>query len=249
MKLKDFFSDNPKIAIAFSGGVDSSYLLYVAKKYATEVRAYYIKTPFQPKFELDDAILLASQLNVTIKIINLNILLEERITSNPKNRCYYCKKLMFTEIITAAKKDGFSILLDGTNASDDVKDRPGMAALHELAVLSPLRLCGLTKDEIRNQSKAAGLFTWNKPAYACLATRIQTGQKITEQLLSRTENAENYLSSLGFTDFRIRTFHDCAQIQIRESQLNLLIKDRNEILETLGTEYKAVLLDLEVRNE
>ena len=139
------------------------------------------------------------------------------------------------------------MLLDGTNASDDAKDRPGMRALAELSVLSPLRQCGLTKEEIRQRSKEAGLFTWDKPAYACLATRILTGEEITVKKLAAVEEAEDWMASLGFTDFRVRTSGGQARLQIRESQWPLLWEHRAEILEKLKENYRTVSLDLEVR--
>ncbi len=249
MNLKEFFVEHPKVAIAFSGGVDSAYLLFAAKQYANEVKAYYVKSAFQPQFELNDALRLAQEIGVEMEIIELDVLSDEMIVSNPSNRCYFCKKQIFTAIILQAEKDGFHTLLDGTNASDDADDRPGMVALRELSVLSPLRLCGLTKAEIRNLSREANLFSWNKPAYACLATRIPTGQKIDEYRLQRTETAENHLSTLGFIDFRVRTDGDTAKIQIAESKIPLLIQKRKEIVQKLATEYKSVCFDLEVRDE
>lgn len=249
MKLSEFFEDHTQVAVAFSGGVDSAYLLYAAKKYAKEVQAYYVKSAFQPQFELEDAMRLASELEVKMKVIPLDILSEEIVVSNPKNRCYYCKKQIFSLIMSQAENDGFSVLLDGTNASDEEKERPGMVALQELFVLSPLRLCGLTKSKIRILSKEANLFTWNKPSYACLATRIPTGQWIEERLLLRTERAENYLSALGFVNFRVRTVGENAKIQVMEKQLPLLIKHRKEIQKQLAAEYQSVFFDLEVRDE
>ena len=146
-----------------------------------------------------------------------------------------------------AKKDGFPLVIDGTNASDDVNDRPGMQALGELGVRSPLRECGLTKPEIRKLSKAVGLFTHDKPAYACLATRIPTGTAITAELLEKTEKSEAFLMGLGFSDFRIRLLGDAARIQVKEKQIPLLIKHRQAIITELKKHYSAVLLDLEVR--
>ena len=137
------------------------------------------------------------------------------------------------------------MLLDGTNASDDAGDRPGMRALKELSVRSPLRICGLTKAEIRRRSREAGLFTWDKPAYACLATRIPTGTEIKADKLSRTEAAEQALFSLGFRDFRIRLRGGAAVIQ---AQLPKVLENRSRILEELRRYYHAVLLDLEVRD-
>lgn len=249
MNLSDFFQENSKIALAFSGGVDSAYLLYAAKAYGADTTAYYVKTAFQPQFEYEDACRLADELGMPMKTIELNVLADVEVSSNLKNRCYYCKRKIFTAILSAAKDDGYTVVMDGTNASDDVNDRPGMKALTELSVRSPLRECGLTKEMIRSLSKEAGLFTWDKPAYACLATRISTGTEITEDLLLRTEMSENYLRTLGFTDFRIRLMNDAARLQLKESQFDLLFKRRCEIYDTLHRYYSAVLLDLEVRDE
>lgn len=246
--MEEFFKRNPKVAVAFSGGVDSAYLLYVAQKYAKDVCAYYVKTQFQPKFELEDAVRLSKQLGAKLNILSLNILTVPNVCENPPERCYYCKKAIFGAIMEAAAADGYTVLLDGTNASDDVKDRPGMRALKELSVLSPLRECGLTKTQIRALSKEANLFTWDKPAYACLATRIPTGETITEKKLCDTEKAEEYLFSLGFTDFRVRSQDGHARLQIPEKQLERLLKYRKDILVKLKEYYKTVSLDLEVRS-
>lgn len=246
--MEEFFKRNPKVAVAFSGGVDSAYLLYVAQKYAKDVCAYYVKTQFQPKFELEDAVRLSKQLGAKLNILLLNILTVPNVCENPPERCYYCKKAIFGAIMEAAAADGYTVLLDGTNASDDVKDRPGMRALKELSVLSPLRECGLTKTQIRALSKEANLFTWDKSAYACLATRIPTGETITEKKLCDTEKAEEYLFSLGFTDFRVRSQDGHARLQIPEKQLERLLKYRKDILVKLKEYYKTVSLDLEVRS-
>lgn len=247
MDLQEFFAANPEVGIAFSGGVDSSYLLYAALKYAKRVRAYYVKSQFQPEFELRDAVKLAEELGADMRILNVDVLLVPGVKENPPDRCYYCKIGIFTTIMSAAAEDGFTVLLDGTNASDDAGDRPGMKALRELSVRSPLREAGLTKQEIRNLSKEAGLFTWDKPAYACLATRIASGEEITGQKLAATEEAEDYLFSLGFTDFRVRSADGHARLQLPESQTELLLAHRGEILEKLGRYYKSVSLDLAVR--
>lgn len=247
MELSEYFAQTPEAALAFSGGVDSAYLLYAAQRYGARVRAYYVKSAFQPQFELDDALKLAGQLSADMKIIEADVLASETITANPPDRCYYCKKIIFETIAKAAREDGFSALLDGTNASDEEGDRPGMRALRELSVQSPLRICGLTKDEIRNRSREAGLFTWDKPAYACLATRIPAGEAITARKLAATEKAENYLFALGFTAFRVRMMGDIARLQFPESQIGRVIEKREAILRELKKYYTAVLLDLQVR--
>ena len=247
MTLTQFWQANPKAAIAFSGGVDSAYLLYSAVQSGAEVKAYYAKTAFQPAFELEDAKKLARQLGVEMEILSMDILSVPQVAENPKNRCYYCKTALFSAMTAAAKRDGFPLILDGTNASDEVSDRPGMQALRELCVRSPLRECGLTKQEIRRLSKEAGLFTHDKPAYACLATRIPTGVAITPETLSRTEDAEGYLHSLGLRDFRVRTLGDIARIQVTEPDLDTVLRNRSAILAHLKELYSGVTLDLEVR--
>ncbi len=249
MELRDFFRQNSKVALAFSGGVDSAYLLYAAKSCGAWVKAYYVKTPFQPRFEYEDALRLARALGLDMKTITLDVLSCSAVAENPKDRCYYCKRMIFSAILDAAKEEGIPLVIDGTNASDDAADRPGMRALRELGVRSPLRECGLTKNEIRRLSFHAGLFTHDKPAYACLATRIPTGEQITMDKLERTERGEEYLKDLGFSDFRIRLMGTAARLQIRENQLPLLLQHRAALLETLKKDYTAVLLDLEVRHE
>lgn len=247
MNLTDFFTQNPKAALAFSGGVDSAYLLYAAKKAGADVRAYYVRSAFQPQFELEDARRLADALQADLRILSVDVLKDQTIADNPADRCYHCKKVIFQTIAEAARADGYSVLLDGTNASDEEGERPGMRALQELAVRSPLRECGLPKEKIRRLSKEAGLFTWDKPAYACLATRIPTGEAITAKKLANTEAAEDYLFSLGFTDFRVRRFDGAARLQFPAAQLGKALEKREEIVTELKRYYGAVLLDLEVR--
>lgn len=247
MNLQEFFRSNPKVALAFSGGVDSAYLLYAAIKYGAQVRAYYVKSAFQPQFEFEDAKRLAETLGANMRVINVDVLANPTVAENPADRCYHCKKVIFSTIMKSAFEDGFTVLMDGTNATDDAGDRPGMRALRELSVRSPLRECGLTKAEIRRLSKEAGLFTWNKPAYACLATRIPTGETITAEKLRKTESAENYLFSIGLTDFRVRLIGECARLQVPAKQISLVLDKRQDILVELKKYYSAVLLDLEVR--
>ena len=247
MELSDFFADNPQAALAFSGGVDSSFLLYAGMRWGKRVKAYYVRTPFQPEFEYRDALRLARELNAQMEVITRNVLELEEVTANPPDRCYHCKKAIFSAIAEKAREDGFSLLLDGTNASDQEDDRPGMRALRELSVRSPLRECGLTKDAIRELSRQAGLFTWDKPAYACLATRIPTGTPITVEMLSRTEWAEDYLMRLGFTDFRVRTLGNAAKLQLKPEQMAKLMGERYLVLYVLEQYFDEVYLDLKDR--
>ncbi len=247
MTLNDFFSAHPKAALGFSGGVDSAYLLYAAKKAGADIRPYFIKTAFQPDFELEDARRLCRELGAELSIIELDVLRIPEVAANPENRCYFCKRALFGALQKRAQEDGYDLLLDGTNASDDASDRPGMKALQELCVCSPLRACGLTKKEIRALSREAGLFTWDKPAYACLATRIAANMPITKDALFRIERAEAALFGLGFTDFRVRVFHGAARLQLPEPQLLQAAQRREEIRAALGEYFDTILLDLHGR--
>ena len=213
-----------------------------------EIKAYYVRTAFQPEFEYQDALRLAASLGAQLEVITPDVLSQPQVTANPANRCYYCKQVIFSSILEHARNDGFSVLLDGTNASDAEGDRPGMRALRELSVRSPLRECGLTKARIRELSREAGLFTWGKPAYACLATRIPTGMEITKENLARTEWAETRLAALGFRDFRVRTTREeQAKLQLREEDFPRLLQNREAIAGELKQRYRGVLLDLEAR--
>ena len=244
MTLRDFFKDHPKVAVAFSGGVDSSYLLWAAKEAGADVQAYYVKAQFQPAFELADAKEVAAYAGVAMRVLPVDVLSVPHVAENPSDRCYYCKQAIFGTILKAAGEDGYTEILDGTNASDDAADRPGMRALSEMNVYSPLRICGLTKDEIRRLSKEAGLKTWDKPAYACLATRMPTGMRITEESLARTEHAETALFALGFTDFRVRTTEDGgALVQVTAAQTDKARDAWPEIEAALSAAYQSVSLD------
>ena len=249
MKLEEFFKEYPKVAIAFSGGCDSAYLTYAALKYAREVKAYYVKTAFQPEFELEDALKFAKEYALNLSVIECDILFIKEVTDNPSNRCYFCKNQIFGKILGKANEDGYTTILDGTNASDDASDRPGMKATEEMKVISPLRLAGLSKSDIRALSREAGLFTWNKPAYACLATRVPTGEKITGEILNKTEKAETYLASLGLTNLRVRYRDGGALIQIAEGQQDLYEQNKDKIEAELGQYYANLKLDEKLRDK
>ena len=248
MTLEEFFRSVPKAALAFSGGTDYAFLMWAAKHYGCDLKAYYVNTAFQPEFELEDARRLSEELSVPMKIVEKDILAVPEAAENGPRRCYYCKQAIFTALWEAARADGYTVLLDGTNASDDAADRPGMQALRELSVRSPLRECGITKPEIRRLSQEAGLFTWEKPAYACLATRIPAGTRIVDEDLKRVESAENMLAGLGFRDFRVRMYHGGARLQVTEEQLALAMEKRLEIVSGLRELFPAVMLDMEPRS-
>ena len=243
MELKDFFGAHPKIALAFSGGVDSAYLLYAAQRWAEDVGLYYVKSPFQPEFELRDARRLAEELGAKMKVLELDVLCDSMISSNPSNRCYHCKKRIMSAVYAAAKADGYDVIIDGTNASDDINDRPGFRALEEQGVLSPLRLCGITKAEVRSLSREAGLFTWDKPAYACLATRIPTGEPISPEKLRAVEQAEEALFAMGFTDFRVRMRGSSALLQFLPQQQKAAGERFEDIKAKLSALFDSVEID------
>ena len=245
--LRAFFADHSRMALAFSGGVDSAYLLYAARACGCDVAAFYAQSAFQPEFERRDAQRLAEQLDVPLNVVPLDVLAVAAVRDNPADRCYHCKKAIFTALLAAAEAQGYEAVMDGTNASDDTSDRPGMKALVELGVLSPLRLCGITKAQVREYSRAAGLFTWDKPAYACLATRIPTGTPITDEDLNRVEGAEAALFALGFSDFRVRLFHGAARLQLPGAQMAEAIARREEIRGALAPWIEIVMLDLKDR--
>ena len=182
-----------------------------------------------------------------MRVVEADILSVDEVRANPANRCYFCKRALFSRILSAAAADGFSLIADGTNASDDASDRPGMRALREMEVRSPLREAGLTKAEIRECSRRAGLFTWDKPAYACLATRIPAGTPLSAQVLARVKRAEDALRSMGFSDLRVRVHADAARIQLPPGQLTEAVARRGEILAALSDDFSPILLDLKAR--
>lgn len=247
MTIQDFFKENNKIALAFSGGTDSAYLLWEAVRCGADVKAYYVKSALQPGFETRDAKALAEKLGCGFEILEVDVLSDPAVTSNPPDRCYHCKKRIMGTIIAAAEADGYETLCDGTNASDDISDRPGYKALQELGIRSPLRECGITKSEVRERSREAGLATWSKPAYACLATRIKTGEAITAEKLAITEKAEGALFDMGYRDFRVRMRGDAALVQIAKDQHARALAEQDKIKEAIGGSYSSVSIDPQPR--
>lgn len=258
MTLERFFEEHPVVAIGLSGGVDSTYLLYEAAKHCERCLAYFVKTPFQPAFELDDARCVAEAVGADMRVIDEDVLQDPVIAENQADRCYHCKRRIFGAIADAARADGISTLIDGTNASDDEGDRPGMRALKELDVVSPLRVCGITKDMIRDRARALGSPVWDKPSYACLATRFPTGTKITRDALARVEGGEGELFRLGYSDLRVRVIdlsqpdqtepQYVARLQFTASDIDRAAASHADIRRTLAPHFKTVLLDLEPRH-
>ena len=230
--MEQFFTAHPRCALGFSGGVDSSYLLAAGREYGAEVRPYYVRTVFQPRFELEDARRLCRELGAELTVLDCDILSVPCVADNPPDRCYYCKRAIFTLIRSHAAAEGYMTLIDGNNASDDASDRPGMRAVSELGVLSPLRLCGITKAEVRRRSEELGLFTASKPAYACLATRVPS---------------EDALRAMGFSDLRVRLTPDGARLELPPEQIGRAAAMREDILAALGGDFRRLVLDLKGR--
>ena len=244
--LRGYIKGLEKVALAFSGGVDSTFLLKVCGEVlGKDAVAITIVSPYIPRWEIEEAKELAKKFNITHEFVETSI--PENIKYNPEDKCYVCKKQIFTLLKNKAESLGIDNIIDGTNL-DDTKDyRPGMKALKELQVKSPLLDLGFTKDDIRRYSKELNLDTWSKPAYACLLTRLQVGDEITEEKLRRIENSERYLFSLGLTGIRVRSHEDLARVEVQPQDreklfdIDMMNKISNKLKE-LG--FKYVTLDL-----
>lgn len=243
MTVEEFFRENPVVGVAFSGGVDSAWLLHEAVRLAERTAAYFVRTPFQPDFERTDAEDTARRLGARLTVIDYDILTVPAAAANPPDRCYYCKKALFTRLMAAAAADGFPVVADGSNASDDAGDRPGMRALRELGVCSPLRECGVTKAEIRREARKAALPVWDKPSYACLATRIPAGTKITARDLDRVARGEAAFAAAGLTDFRLRLRGENGLLQVRREQTALARERLPQLRERLSADFREITLD------
>lgn len=243
MTLQEYFADHPRLALAFSGGTDSAYLLYAARQCGARIQPYFANSAFQPAFELADARRLCEQMDLPLRVVELDVLSVPHVAENPADRCYWCKQAIFSALIAAALTDGYEEIADGTNASDRVDDRPGMRALRELSVLSPLRECGLTKAEVRRLSREAGLFTADKPSYACLATRVPEGETITAEKLLKVERAESALFRLGYSDLRVRLRGAGALLQLPTAQLERARAGWEAIQAALSGEFTEIKLD------
>ncbi len=246
-KLKGLFSQSDRILLAFSGGVDSTFLLYtIARIFKLKVRALTVKTPYIPQWEVDEAISFCQEYNIEHKVVDLPF--PRSIISNPHDRCYRCKKVLFSEIKNYAGENQFNIIVDGSNADDLSDYRPGIRALDELKILSPLIKSGITKEEIREQLKSWELEIWNKPAYACLLTRIPHDTEVDEKMLYIIEQAELFIKDLGFAGTRVRLHGDIARLEcypkyieeINKNKVRSVIISR---LKELG--IKHITLDME----
>jgi uncharacterized protein len=247
LKLNTILKEIGTFAVAFSGGVDSSFLLHRAHTVKKSgVIAVTIRTPYIPGREIQEAIEFTKTYGIKHKI--LDIAFPEVIRHNPIERCYLCKTKLFTELLSFARENDYKCIIDGTNADDLADFRPGMKALKEMGIRSPLLEAGITKKEIRELSQKDGLDIWDKPAMACMLTRIPYDTEVNEGLLRMIEQAENMLFEKGYPGTRVRIHNDVARIECLPGFIEKIIKnpDREQIvvkLKEIG--FRFVSLDLE----
>jgi len=236
------------ILIAYSGGVDSSFLLYTAKKALGKknILAVTASSESYPAREERDAVKQARQFLVEHKIIRTSELDIKKFADNPVNRCYYCKRELFGTLAAIAKKRGYKHVIDGSTMDDLADIRYGRKAARELGVRSPLQESGLTKDDIRYLSRRAGLKSWDRPSFACLASRFAYGQRITKKRLKAIGLAEDFIKKLGFKQLRIR-FHTekIARIEVGPEEISRFLSPKMRIkvvekLRDLGFTYIAL---------
>lgn len=238
-KLIEWLQSQGRVAIAFSGGVDSTFLLACAQKaLGNQVKAYTCQSAFVPEWELNEAKAFCENNGILFEIIPLDILAQKEVAQNPIDRCYACKKTVFSAILSKAKEDGFSVVCDGANVDDLGDFRPGSKAAKELGIQSPLQKLGYTKEDIRNSSGSMGLATAKKPAYACLATRIPTDHLITLDALSKIDRAELILHRMGYPAVRVRYHDDLARIELSKDSLGTFLA--KEDLEAVAKRIKEV---------
>ncbi len=226
-KLKDILQSMSKVLIAYSGGVDSTFLVKIAKDTLGKenVLAVTAESATYPLSELKDAKRNARNIGVRHLVIHTDEFEDSNFVLNPANRCYYCKKELFSTLRKIAKKEGIEFVIDASN-TDDVNDyRPGAKAKKEFGVRSPLQEAGFNKNDIRHLSEKIGLKTWDKPAMACLASRIPYGEKIEIDKLKRIETAEEFLQKSGFKQVRVRCHGSVARIEVLPKDIKLLIKN------------------------
>lgn len=237
------------VAVAFSGGVDSAFLLYAAKEaLGDSAIAITAESVLFPESEREEAKRIAGQLGARQLILQESPLDISGFSENRTNRCYLCKRELFSHMLDRIHSLGISVLVEGSNLDDEGDYRPGMQAIEELGVVSPLRMAGFTKIEIREASQQFGLPSWNKPSRACLASRIPYGDRITEEKLSMVERAEQQLYALGFSQVRVRVHGELARIEIGSEELERMMDKAlrtavSEALHACGFSY--VVLDLE----
>ena len=247
-RLEEILAQAGSIAVAFSAGVDSSYLAYTAHRVLGDrMAAVTVNAPSFPARELEESVQFCKEYGIKQVICDIDQLAVSGFRENPPDRCYHCKKAIFGIIRQTAEQNGITCIAEGSN-TDDVSDyRPGLKAIDELGVISPLRMAGLSKSDIRTLSKEAGLDCWDKPSFACLATRIPYGDEITSEKLRMTELAEQRLFEHGFTQFRVRVHGDTARIELPQEDMPRILdtdirSDVNGYFTQLGFRY--ISLDL-----
>ncbi len=248
-KLKDILHDMESTAIGFSGGVDSTLLLKVATDILDDKAQGIIASSFSlPEREINDAIRLGREIGAHVRVITSDEESNPQFVNNPLNRCYFCRSELFSKMVEIADNEGLNYIADGANIDDDSDYRPGKIAQKKYSVRSPLREAGLHKNEIRTLSKKLGLSTFDKPAYACLASRIPYGSKITPENLSMVDQAENYLMKLDFKTVRVRHYEKTARIEVGIEELERILDTvlREKIVKKFkNIGYVYVTVDLE----
>jgi uncharacterized protein len=235
------------VLVAYSGGVDSSLLLRVARDVLKDkVLAVIAKSQTYPKREISQAIAMAETMRVPYMVIHTKELENKNFTKNPRNRCYWCKRELFSQLRRIAKERGLNFVADGSNYDDLSDYRPGSRAAFELKVRKPLVEARFTKEDIRRASRRLGLPTWNKPSFACLASRFPYGSKLDREKLIRINKAEEYIFGLGISQVRVRHLGNLAKIEVLENELPRILKERDRIIryfKRLG--FAFAVLDLE----
>jgi uncharacterized protein len=246
-KLKSQLQLLGRVAVAYSGGVDSTLVLKVALDALgiENVIALLAVSPSLPQSEEDEAMTLAKQLGARIELLPTDEVNDPAYQANAPNRCYFCKDHVYRALRQFAEKNGVEHVLDGMNAEDTLDLRPGRAAARELKILSPLHDLGFSKKDVREAAKALGLSNWDKPAAACLASRVPYGTSVTPKLLSQIERAEAALFDLGFRELRVRHHGDVARLEVPEVDLLRAFQHRQAITTALrATGYTYITLDL-----
>lgn len=232
------------ICLAFSGGIDSTLLLYLCRK--TDMLAVTFNSVFQTSKEINLTKKLCEKYNIQQIILDTDILSNSVISENPKDRCYHCKKIIFEQILEIAKKQNKKCIIDGTNFDDLNVYRPGQKALKEFKVISPFADFKITKQEIRDFAKECGIKIYDKPSTPCLATRFPYGTKLTKDKLEFVENGEKFLKNLGFDNCRLRIHGNIARIEINSGKFNEFFQQKDLIIKTLKTDdIKYLTLDIE----